>query len=141
MKSKMSVSSYAILVPSSAAKYDLKVVVTDSKGQEATKNFTAEAVTSMELTNISIINRDTTVKPGTTITVSGRAIGGTKPVIYEFYFKRSENSKWNKLTYGNEKGTYAKFTPTKEAAYDIKVVAKDSKGATADKIFNITAAN
>ena len=139
MKSKMSVGSYAILVPTSAAKYDLKVVVTDSKGEQAAKTFTAEAVTSMELTNISIINRDTTVKAGTTITVSGRAIGGTKPVTYEFYFKRSANSKWNKLSYGNEKGTYAKFTPTTAAAYDVKVVAKDSKGAKANKVFNINA--
>ena len=141
MKAKMSVSSYAVLVPSSAAKYDLKVVVKDSEGNEAEKIFTAEAVTSMELTNISIINRDTTVKPGTTITVSGRAIGGTKPCTYEFFFKRSENTKWNKLSYGNEKGTYAKFTPTKEASYDVKVVATDSKGVVSAKVFNIAAAN
>ncbi len=94
-------------------------------------------VESLPLTNISLINAEK-VKAGKTVTVAGRIIGGTKPVTYEFYFKRSQNTKWNKLSYASEKGTYAKFTPTKAAEYDIRSVAIDANGTRSEKIFSLT---
>ena len=92
----------------------------------------------MELTNISYLNAYN-VSVGKTVTAAGRFVGGSKPCTYEFYFKRSANTKWNKLTNGNEAGTYAKFTPTAAAEYDIKVIAIDSKGTRASKVMKLTA--
>ena len=130
-------STHATLVPLAAADYDLKVIIKDSKGTRAQKIFKVSVVKSMELTNVSVINRPTTVKKGTTVTLSGRTVGGTKPVVFKFYFKRSVNSKWNSISYGSETGTYAKFTPTTAATYDLKIVATDSKGTKTEKIITI----
>ena len=130
--------SYAVLVPGSAAEYDIKSVVTDKEGNKAEKIFKVTAVKSLPLTNISTITAEN-INVGKTVTIAGRTVGGTKPCTYEFYFKRSTNTKWNKLSYGNDKHTYAKFTPTTAATYDIKVIAVDSKGARTDKRFTLTA--
>lgn len=136
---EFSTATYGIVVPTAAASYDIKCIVKDSEGTTETKIFTVTVLESMPLTNISLINTDTTVAVGKTVTIAGRAVGGTKPVTYEFYFKRSANTKWNKLSYGNEKQTYAKFTPTKAAEYDLKAVAIDKDGTKSEKIYNITA--
>ena len=130
--------TYGITVPKAAADYDMKVIVKDSAGNTAERIFTVSAVESMELTNISYLNAYN-VSVGKTVTAAGRFVGGSKPCTYEFYFKRSANTKWNKLTNGNEAGTYAKFTPTAAAEYDIKVIAIDSKGTRASKVMKLTA--
>ena len=132
-------ASYAITIPKAATDYDMKVVVKDSEGNTAEKIFKVTAVESLPLTNISLINTPAAISTGKTVTLAGRYVGGTKPVKYEFYFKRSANTKWNKLSYGNEKQTYAKFTPTKAAEYDLKAVAIDKDGTKSEKIYNITA--
>ena len=78
---------------------------------------------------------------GETVTCDGAFIdypvGGKKPVTYQYYFKRTSNSKWNSITPANSTASYAKFTPTAETSYDLKVVATDSKGTTAQKIVTI----
>lgn len=129
---------YAVLVPSAAASYDMKVIAKDEGGNMVTRTFTVNVVKSLELTNISTLTA-TSVAPGKTVTLAGRVIGGTKPCTFEFYFKRSANSKWNKLSYGNDAGTYAKFTPTNAAEFDLKVVAYDAAGAKSEKLFKLTA--
>ena len=129
---------YAVLVPSAAASYDMKVIAKDEGGNMVTRTFTVNVVKSLELTNISTLTA-TSVAPGKTVTLAGRVIGGTKPCTFEFYFKRSANSKWNKLSYGNDAGTYAKFTPTTSAEFDLKVVAYDAAGAKSEKLFKLTA--
>ena len=131
--------TYAVMIPTAAADYDMKVIVKDSKGATAEKKFTVTVVKSMAVTNVSVINTDTTVPVNKTVTISGRAVGGTKPISYAFYFKRSVNSTWNKLSYGSSSGTYAKFTPTTATSYDLKVVAVDANGVTSNKTITITA--
>ena len=105
-----------------------------------TRTFTVNVVKSLELTNISTLTA-TSVAPGKTVTLAGRVIGGTKPCTFEFYFKRSANSKWNKLSYGSAGMTYAKFTPTAAASYDLKCVATDSTGTVSVKTCTITSVN
>ena len=137
MGTEFGTATYATLIPKAAADYDLKVIAKDSTGATAVRTFTATAVESLPLTNISIINRPTTLPANTTITISGRTVGGTKPVTYQFFFKRTENTKWNKLSYGNEKHTYAKFTPTKAASYNLRSVAIDADGTISEKTYTI----
>ena len=130
--------TYGVTVPKAAADYDIKVIVKDSAGNTAEKIFKVTAVENLPLTNISYLNAEN-VPVGKTVTAVGRFVGGTKPVTYEFYFKRSANTKWNKLSYGNDAHTYAKFTPTAAASYDIKVTATDSKGNKVSKTMKLTA--
>ena len=139
MGTEFGTATYTTLIPTAAAEYDVKVVVKDSKNVTAEKTFKVTSVKSMALTNVSVINTDTNVAVKKTVTFSGRTVGGSKPVSYIFYFKRSANSKWNKLSYGNSKGTYAKFTPTAAASYDLKSIAIDENGTTSSKIITITA--
>jgi len=130
--------TYGTIVPQAAADYDMKVIVKDSAGNTAEKIFKVTVVESLPLTNVSYLSAYD-VPVGKTVIAKGRFVGGTKPVTYEFYFKRSTNTKWNKISYGDESGTYAKFTPTAATSYDIKVVAIDSTGAKDSKIMTITA--
>ncbi len=130
--------TYGIVIPKAAADYDIRVIVKDSAGNTAEKVFKVTTVENLPLTNISYLNTEN-VPVGKTVTAVGSFVGGTKPVTYEFYFKRSTNTKWNKLSYGNERCTYAKFTPTAAASYDIKVTATDSKGNKVSKTMKLTA--
>ena len=132
-------AKYAVLVPKAAASYDLKAVVKDSTGATSEKIYHATIYESLPLTNIATINTGTSVSVNKTITIAGRTVGGTKPCTFEFYFKRSVNSKWNKLSYGNDKQTYAKFTPTSATSYDLKCVATDADGTVSVKTYTITA--
>ncbi len=126
------------IVPKAAADYDIKVVVKDGDGHTETKLMTVTSYESLPLTNVSFINTPTEVPVNKTVTISGRAVGGEKPRTYQYFFKRSENSKWNTITAATEKGTYAKFTPTKAASYDLKVIATDSAGTTSEKVITIS---
>ena len=137
METEFGKKGYTVLVPKAAADYDIKVVAMDSSGIKAEKRFTVSVVNELPLTNLSTVSAES-VPVGKTVTAAGRFVGGTKPVTYEFYFKRSANSKWNKLSYGSESGTYAKFTPNTAAEYDIKVVVIDSKGTRISKTMKLS---
>ena len=94
MKSK---GNSAVLTPTGVGYYDLKCVVTDAEGVVAQKVFQVFVDGVLPLENVSEINKDETVPVGSTITISGKAKGGKSPVTYEYFFKRSENTKWNTL--------------------------------------------
>ena len=130
-------ATHATVNPVGAADYDLKVIVKDSNGSQAEKIFKVKVVESLPLTSVSYTNKTGSVKKNTTVTIYGRSVGGKKPVTYQYYFKRTTNSKWNSITPANSTASYAKFTPTAETSYDLKVVATDSKGTTAQKIVTI----
>lgn len=132
---------YAVLIPKAAADYDLKVVVRDSKGVTAEKIFKVTVVEKMDITNVSYINKSSTVTKNTTITIYGRSVGGTKPVTYKYFFKRSVNTKWNEISPTNVSASYKKFTPTSPADYDIIIQAIDHNGNIANKIIKITVTN
>ncbi len=129
--------TYGILIPKAAAKYDMKVIIKDSSGATVSSTYTVNVVESLPVTNVSTLSADN-VNVGKTVTIAGRSVGGTKPVTFEFYFKRSANSKWNKLSYGSSSQTYAKFTPTTAVPFDLKSVVKDKDGNVSEKIFKLT---
>ena len=117
-------ATHATLVPVAAADYDLKVVAKDSTGATSEKVFKATVVEKMDIANVSYINKDTTVKKNTTVTIYGRSVGGEKPVKYKYFFKRSTNSKWNTITPANSTASYA---------------AIDKNGKVSNKIITINA--
>ncbi len=120
--------------PTAAAYYDVKVVAKDADGVSAIKILSvAASEASAELSNTSTVN-STIVTVGQTVKVTGSSTGGKAPVSYEYYFKRSTNTKWVAL-----KATNPSFTPTAAAYYDVKVVAKDADGVSAIKILSVTA--
>lgn len=128
-------STSASFTPTAAADFDVKVIVKDSSSTISVKTMKVK-VTS--LTNNSTLSAST-VKAGKAVTITGKASGGTTPYKYAYYYKRTENSKWN--TIGTEFGTAtsAKLTPASAAVFEIKVVIKDNSGTVAIKVLKLTA--
>ena len=90
------------------------------------------------LKNTSVINSDI-VQIGDKVRISASAAGGTSPYTYAYYYKRSTNSTWRVLGTEFGKNSSVAFAPTSEADYDIKVIVKDSTGATAENFFTVKA--
>ena len=114
--------------------YDVKVIVKDSKGATAEKNWVVN--THAALVNNSTLSASS-VKAGTAVKITAIASEGISPYKYAFYFRRSGNSKWNLI--GTEFGSKstATLTPTKAAGYEISVIIKDNAGNTAYKTLNL----
>lgn len=128
----------ASFAPTAVAEYDIKVVITDSKGTSAEKIFNVKAEDPNALINVSTINSDV-VQVGDKVRVVAQAKGGSGDYTYAYYYKRSSNTTWRTL--GTEFGTNSSvtFTPTAEADFDVKVIVKDSSGATAVRTFVVKA--
>ena len=69
----------------------------------------------------------------------GKAVGGTSPYTYSFYFKRSTNTNWKLLGDAFTSTASARFRPTATGSYDIRIIVKDSTGATETKYFTAVA--
>ncbi len=90
-----------------------------------------------ELANDSSLESESVVA-GTRITINGKASGGKAPYTYAYYFKRSINTKWNKMGTEYSEATSSGFTPISAADYDIKVIVRDAAGKTAEKLIKVT---
>ena len=128
---KFGSSATATFKPSSPGTFDIRVYVKDSAGTSAVKNFT---LTAEGLVNDSMVSK-TNFKVGEAVTIKGAASGSTGSYTYEFYYKRSTASTWTK--FGS--AAIATFKPSSAGTFNIKVIAKDSAGASAVKNFTLTA--
>ena len=123
--------------PTAQASYDVKVIVKDGSGLTAEKKFTVQAVNELPLTNVSAISR-TSAPLGTAIKMTGKAVGGSSPYTYAFYFKRSTNTNWKVLGEKFSETATARVRPTATGSYDFRVIVKDSTGKTETKLFTVT---
>jgi len=130
-------NSSVAFAPTAEADYDIKVVVKDSAGYKAEKLFTVNAVKELELTNVSVVGREN-IKLGTAIPMIGKAVGGSAPYTYSFYFKRSTNTNWKLLGDKFQTTASARFKPTATGTYDIRIDVKDSSGTVVKKFFTAT---
>ena len=125
--------------PTTAGSYNLKTIVKDNGGKTAEKTFTLTVKEKVsDLANSSTVS-PTSVTTNNTVTMTGKATGGTTPYKYAYYYKLSSASTWT--TVGTEFGTAtsATFKPTTAGTYNVKITVKDNTGATADKTFTVTA--
>ena len=121
--------------PGSAVPYNVKVVVTDLAGKTAEKIFSVEVKAKPEpLVNTSTVSN--TITLGENIEIIGSAAGGTAPYTYEYYFKQVKNDVWSKKNVSNTT-TSTTIKPGSAVPYNIKVVVKDSKGETAERIYHV----
>ena len=126
----------ATFKPTTAGTYNVKITIKDNTGATADKTFTVTA--KDPLANSSTVS-PTSVTTNNTVTMTGKATGGTTPYKYAYYYKLSSASAWT--TVGTEFGTAtsATFKPTTAGTYNVKITVKDNTGATADKTFTVTA--
>ncbi len=125
----------ASFTPTSEAIYDVKVVVKDSTDATATWTYSVEAMnlgTGSALKNSSTLSA-TSVTLGTTVTMTGKASGGTSPYKYAYYYKKSTASSWTKAYVTSSGSVYTKydtmtFKPTATGTYDVRINVKDEYG-------------
>ncbi len=120
--------------PTAAGTYDIGVYIKDSKGQTCKKTITVTVKAA--LINNSKVSA-TSVKLGNSFKVTGAASGGTAPYTYSYYYKKSSATSWTaKAT--NTTAASVTMKPVAKGTYDIRIVVKDSKNATADIIYTVT---
>ena len=122
--------------PTTAGTYNVKITVKDNASKTADKTYNV-AVTA-PLANNSTISA-TKQNTGATVTLTGKASGGTTPYKYAFYYKLSSATNWTTLGTAYGTATTASFAPTKSGTYNIKISVKDNKGTVADKTLTYTA--
>ena len=128
------------LTPAYVDTYTVRVDVKDNNGTVVSKTFTitsSEKVTT--LVNNSTVS-STSVKKGETVTITGKASGGTGSYQYAFYYKRGNATSWTtKAAYG--KATSVELTPAYVDTYTVRVDVKDSNGTVTSKTFTITSSS
>ena len=123
--------------PTETGTYNVRVKVQDKNGDVVNKDFTVKVTaSSTALTNTSTISA-TSIKLGTTLTITGKATGGTTPYQYSAYYKKASSDTYTKVC---DYSTTAKMTikPGAATTYNIRVKVKDAKGTVANKDFKVT---
>ena len=117
--------------------YEIQVLVKDSSGDTASKNFTLTVkAPEADLTNSSTVSA-TSVSVGTSVKLTAKATGGTAPYTYALMYKKSSSSTWTKI--GTKYGTAStgSFKPGKAVPYDVMINVKDATGKIKSKTFKI----
>ena len=128
----------AAFTPGAAATYNVKVVVKDNTGKTAERELSYQATAGAALSNTSTLST-TTPKVGQTITISGKATGGTAPYTYAYYYKKSSKTSWIVIDEEFTSSAAATVVLGSAVDYDIMVIVKDAAGQTAKKTFTVTA--
>ena len=127
-------NSTIAIKPINATTYDICVKIKDSDGTEVKKYFNVKVTDPMK--NVSIIS-STSVTLGDTITVTGKASGGTNFYVYAVYCKESQNTKWT-VVQDYSSNSIVMIKPDKATKYNICVKVKDSSGTIEKKYFDVT---
>ena len=119
--------------PSAAVPYDILVKVKDNKGNIAKKIFVVKVQGGF--TNTSKLSA-TSIKLGSTVTVTASSTGGNGSIVYGVYYKKASKDTWTTVqSYGSNKSVSIK--PGAAVTYDICVKAKDSTGKIEKKYFTL----
>ncbi|MDD6490107.1 MAG: leucine-rich repeat domain-containing protein [Clostridia bacterium] len=121
--------------PTEVATYDVCIKVQDSKGTLVKKYFTVK-VNLSPLTNTSTISK-TTINKGDSVTLTGKATGGTSPYKYAYYYKKTSDTNW-KIAKDWSTTTSVSIKPTTATTYDVCVKVQDSKNTLVKKYFKLT---
>lgn len=125
------VSSYTY-TPETTGLYDFRISVSDSFSITGNKTITVKV--NDPLKNTSTVSKKSTML-GNTITINGKAEGGTEGYTYQFYYKQSSAASWKAIT---ATGTSAQFTALSAGSYDLKSVVTTSDGKSEEKTFTVT---
>ena len=123
------------VTPKAATSYNIRVKVKDASNKVVNKDFTVKVTKDTVLTNTSTISA-TSIALGSTVTITGKATGGTTPYQYAAYYKKASTSTWTKV---RDYGTTAtiKVTPKAATSYNIRVKVKDASNKVVNKDFTV----
>ena len=134
-KQNFSENTTVSIKPANATDYDVCIKVKDSTGTIEKKFFTVK-VTNAKLTNNSTISA-TEITLGNTITLTGKATGGTAPYQYQMVYKKVSDTKWTTKQNFSENTTVS-IKPANATDYDVCIKVKDSTGTIEKKYFSVT---
>ena len=137
-KQNFSENTTVSIKPANATDYDVCIKVKDSTGTIEKKFFTVK-VTNAVLTNNSTISA-TSVTLGETVTLTGKATGGTAPYQYQMVYKKVSDTKWTTKQNFSENTTVS-IKPANATDYDVCIKVKDSTGTIEKKFFTVKVAN
>ncbi len=119
--------------PLTATTYILRTKVKDGRGVVANKDITVKV--TKPLTNTSKLSA-TSLKLGSSLTMTGSATGGTSPYKYALFFRKygqSDFTKYKDYTTTNK----ITFKPQSATTYILRTKVKDAKGRVAYKDFTV----
>ena len=131
---KYGTASTETYTPKAEGTYDIRINVRDATGTIAIKEFKLTVIERLDpLVNNSTLSA-ASIALGESVKVTASATGGKPAYTYAFYYRRVGTEKWTKS--GTEFGTAktATIKPAKAVDYEVRVVIKDSKENTAEKI-------
>ncbi len=120
--------------PTETGTYSVVVYVKDNNG--ATVKKTMKLTVENALTNTSELSSEK-IALGGTVTITGKATGGTAPYQYAVYYKNSTDSKFSTLQTYSATDTVT-FKPTATGTYSVVVYVKDNDGTTVKKTMKLT---
>ena len=123
--------------PTKATTYDVCVKVKDSNGMEVKKYFTVK-VTDVLKNNSTLSKTEITL--GDTITVNGKATGGSGSYQYNILYKQTAQTKWTTVQSYKANATVT-IKPTKATTYDVCVKVKDSDGTEVKEYLTVNVTN
>ena len=136
-KQDFSSNTTVSIKPANAVEYDVCVKVKDSKGTVEKKFFTVKVISALK--NTSTISA-TSISLGNTVTLTGKATGGTAPYTYAMLYKKKSDTKWT-TKQDFKANTTVSIKPANAVEYDVCVKVKDSKGTVEKKFFTLTVTN
>ncbi|MGN0469401.1 MAG: leucine-rich repeat protein [Acutalibacteraceae bacterium] len=131
-----STTSTKTWTPEKTGTYQVCAKIIDTNGTEIKKFFTLTVNEAKPLTNNSTISR-TTINKGGSITLTGKATGGTAPYKYSFTARHSTSASWTSLKGYNTTSTKT-WTPGLTGTYQVCAKVKDATGKELKKFFTLT---
>ena len=124
---------------STAGTYEVQVLVKDSTGKVASKDFSLVVKTSgsTALANNSTVSA-TSVSAGTKVTLTGKVSGGTSPYYYTFEYMKPGSSDYTLI--GSRNSTTVKtasFVPQTAGTYVARILIKDGSGKVVSKKYEV----
>ena len=115
--------------------YDLRIVIKDSAGNIADKQFKV-VVDDTPLVNTSRIS-STALNAGQTVKLFGSATGAAGTAKYYYQYKPSHKTNWTNLSNGYVTDTEFSHTVSKAGSFDYRVTVSDQRGKTSEKKFTV----
>ena len=121
--------------------YTLKTTPSNANGTFTENAITVTYVYKANVTPVTPLENNSTIsstsiKKGSSVTLTGKATGGTAPYQYTYCYKKAASSSWT-VAKGWSSTTSVSIKPAAATTYNVCVKVKDANGTIEKKYFNV----